>query len=232
LVENDCMDITDEIQQKRSEEKIIQYGVPQGSILRSLLLLIYVNDIGTNVSNDVGIKLTLFTDDTSISITGIDPKDLIFNLHRIDGSILTCFDKNILIINKDKSLALGFHHKSNKHIVFPDIILKDRQATYAPEIKFLGLWLENNLNWDCHVENLIVKLSKLCFAIKMIKLFVCKNIAKTMYFAYLNSSLKYVILGKHYQPLKNFKLQKTAIRLMPNTTSTTSCKLYFRKLKN
>jgi hypothetical protein len=33
LVEIDCMDVTtDEIQQKQSEEKIIQYGVPQGSI--------------------------------------------------------------------------------------------------------------------------------------------------------------------------------------------------------
>jgi hypothetical protein len=36
--------------------------------------------------------------------------------------------------HKDKSLALGFHHKSNKHIVFPEIILKDRQAPYAPNI--------------------------------------------------------------------------------------------------
>jgi len=58
------MDVTaDEIQQKRSEEKIIQYGVPQGSIL-GLLLLLYVYDIDTNISNDIGIKLTLFADDT------------------------------------------------------------------------------------------------------------------------------------------------------------------------
>jgi len=39
--------------------------------------------------------------------------------------------------HKDKSLALGFLHKSNKHIVFPDIILKDRQATYVPAINIL-----------------------------------------------------------------------------------------------
>jgi hypothetical protein len=37
--------------------------------------------------------------------------------------------KNRLIINKDKSLALGFHHKSNKHTVFPGLILKDGQVT-------------------------------------------------------------------------------------------------------
>ena len=42
----------------------VQYGVPQGSILRLLLLLTYVNDIDTNISNDIGIKLTLFDDDT------------------------------------------------------------------------------------------------------------------------------------------------------------------------
>jgi hypothetical protein len=52
LVEIDHLDVTiHEIQQKWSEEKIIQYEVPQGSILGLLLL-------------------TLFADDTSVSITG------------------------------------------------------------------------------------------------------------------------------------------------------------------
>jgi len=38
-----CLDVTAyEIQQKWSEEKIIQCGVPQGSIFRLLLFLIYV----------------------------------------------------------------------------------------------------------------------------------------------------------------------------------------------
>jgi hypothetical protein len=57
-----------------------------------------------------------------------------------------------------------------------------------------GVWLDHYLNWDCHVENLIMTLSKLGFAIKTIKSFVNKNIVKTMHFAYLRSSLKYGIL--------------------------------------
>jgi hypothetical protein len=44
------------------------------------------------------------------------------------------------------------------------------------------------------MENLMVKLGKLCFAIKTIRSFLNKNIVKTMYFAYLHSSLKYGIL--------------------------------------
>jgi hypothetical protein len=73
-----------------------------------------------------------------------------------------------LFKNKDKSLALGFHHKLNKHVVFPDIIFKDRQITYVSETKFVGVWLDHNLNWDFHVGKLVIKLSKLCFAIKTI----------------------------------------------------------------
>ena len=64
-----------------------------------------------------------------ILITGKDIQDLTFNLDKINKSILPLFHNNRLIINKGKSLALGFHHKLNKHVVFPDIILKDRQIT-------------------------------------------------------------------------------------------------------
>jgi hypothetical protein len=179
LVEIDHLDVTThEIQQKWSEEKIIQCGVPQGSILGPLLFLIYLNDIDTNISDDIGIKLTLFADDTSILITGKDIQDLTLNLDKIIKSILPWFDNNRLIIYKDKLLELGFHHKLSKHIVFPDIILKDTQITYVSETKFLGVWLDHNLNWDFHVQRLVIKQSKLCFAIKTIKSFVNKILLK------------------------------------------------------
>jgi hypothetical protein len=104
-----------------------------------LLFLIYVNDTDTYISHDIGIKVILFADDTSILIIGQVTQDLIFSLGTISGSVLPWLDKNRLTINKDKSLALGFHHKSNKHIVFPDIILKDTQITYISELKFGSL---------------------------------------------------------------------------------------------
>ena len=65
---------------------------------------------------------------------------------------------------------------------------------------------------------LVIKLCKLCFAIKTIKSFVNKNIVKTMYFAYMHSSLKYGILfwGNVRNLKKVFKLQKRAIRLIAN----------------
>jgi hypothetical protein len=43
---------------KTAEGKIILYRILQGFFL-GLLFLVYVNGLGTNTSNDIGIKLTL-----------------------------------------------------------------------------------------------------------------------------------------------------------------------------
>jgi hypothetical protein len=90
LVEMDHLHATThKIQQKQSEEKIFQSGVPWGSILGPLLYLIYMNDTDTNISDDIGIKLTLFADDTSILITGKDIQDLTLNLDKSNKNYLT-----------------------------------------------------------------------------------------------------------------------------------------------
>jgi len=50
-----------------SEDYEISYGVPQGSVLCSLLLIIYSNDIPNAIKHS---KTVLFTDDTTIYCIG------------------------------------------------------------------------------------------------------------------------------------------------------------------
>jgi hypothetical protein len=51
----------------RSSSLSINCGVPQGSVLEPLLFLIYVNDIGNTVPNDI---VKLFADDTNLFVFG------------------------------------------------------------------------------------------------------------------------------------------------------------------
>jgi hypothetical protein len=64
-----------------------------------------------------------------------------------------------------------------------NMISKGGQITYASETKFFGVWLNRNLYWDLHTENLLKKLSKLCFDIKTLRSSVSKNVPRTRYFA-------------------------------------------------
>jgi len=73
------------------------------------------------------------------------------------------------------------------------------------------------------MENLIIQLSNLCFAIKKTKSYVNKKSVKTMHFAYIHSFLKYGILfWENSRKLKKmFKLQQNSKRLIANISSTT-----------
>jgi hypothetical protein len=104
-----------------------------------------------------------------------------------------------LLIKNEKSLAIGFHHKNNKNIIFQDIIIKDRKITCASETKFLGIWLDKNLTLDIHRDNLVSKLSKLCCALRTSKKLIDGKVARIMHYAYFYPVLRFYFDVKREQ---------------------------------
>jgi UDP-N-acetylglucosamine 2-epimerase len=99
--------------------------------LGPLLFLIFINDLDESVTDVKGVNLTLFADDTNILVNGNDMQDLALNIDASLKNIFSWFDKNRMLINNEKSLAISFHHKTNKNNILQDIIIKDRQITYV-----------------------------------------------------------------------------------------------------
>jgi hypothetical protein len=76
---------------------------------------------------------------------------------------------NRLIINKEKTVAISFHQPQKVQVQSPQIKMQDTVISYTEHTKLLGLWPDKNIKWSIHTQQLATKLSKICFAVRIIK---------------------------------------------------------------
>ena len=81
---------------ENSSIKHMQYGVPQGSILRPLLFIIYINDL-PNIFNRA--KFILYADDANIIINGANIADIVQQLNALCNILPNCVISNGLALN-------------------------------------------------------------------------------------------------------------------------------------
>ena len=124
----------------------IKCGVPQGSTLGPLLFLLYINDLRLALTKSI---TSHFADDTCIMYANKKMKSLETVLN-LDLKITSDWLKaNKLSLNVDKSKLVIFKSKQ-KRFDNNDISIKLNGCKLNPtdHVKYLGLYLDKNLNWN------------------------------------------------------------------------------------
>jgi hypothetical protein len=123
------------------------------------------------------------------------------------------------------------HAKTNQKYDF-QTSYENRQITKAQNIKFLGIIIDSNLSWKHHIDDIIRKLNKVCFAISSVKPFMSLEVMRLIYFSYFHSILSNGIIfwGNSVHSKYIFKIQKWTIRLITNAGIRDLCRDLFRKL--
>jgi hypothetical protein len=220
---------TNDITSCLSQKRHIKYGVPQGSVLGPVLFLIYINDLETSIKDG---RPTFFADDTSIFLAATNASDVQKKINKTINGLMDWFERNKLVINKGKTVAISFYQPQKKQTEYPPIKLNDTDISYVDQTKFLGVWVDKNLKWCAHTQQLANKLCKICFALRIINRVAGLETVRTLYYAYFQSMLVYGLIfwGNSGEAKLIFKLQKRAIRTMMKIPKMVSCKQYFKFL--
>ena len=184
-----------------SEFKIIEYGCPQGSVLGPLIFLIFNNDLNLHLSFS---NCLLFADDTTIYLTHKDLRHLAWCIREDLATITDWFQANKLTLNLDKSVMLLFNKgkpiTENKY-------LKEVGLPVSDHAKFLGILLDNSLNWNQHFNHVHLMLKCNIKLLKKGKKFLNVHAKKNLYYGHIYSHLTYG-MGSNDNPKSNKEATK------------------------
>jgi hypothetical protein len=215
----------------------ISCGVFQGSILGPILFLCYINDI-FNVSS---LATFLFADDTTCLAENPNLHDLISYVNTELNKLAVWFKANKMAVNVSKTNYIIFHTKGKQinlngcDVVFdsneinanppdPELIQKIERIydkhndPKMQSFKLLGVFLDEHLTMNKHIDHVTAKLSKSLYILNRVKQLISPSSLRKLYFSLFHSHLLYCIniLGCTSQTNINriLVLQKKAVRVI------------------
>ena len=154
-------------------------GVPQGSVLGPLLFIIYTNDLSSCLKNTKAIQ---FADDTTLYMSHKNLHVLYTFVNQDLVSLNDWFRANKLSLNVSKTNYVLF---SNKRLINDNLVLNIGNDEIGKKsfCKFLGVYIDENLDWHEHIDTCKSKLSCSLYAINKVKRLVSSECLKMMYYS-------------------------------------------------
>ena len=144
----------------RSDSRVFQEGLPQGSVLAPLLWLVYVNDIDEGMPEH--ISRSLFADDVALlacARTAGDCDTLLQPcLNMIDDWLQRW--KVTPSVSKCTATMFSLDPQESGGKVKPELRLRDETLPYARNPTFLGIKFDPQLTFTDHVEELKTKMAR------------------------------------------------------------------------
>ena len=187
-------------------------------MLGPVLFVIYINDLSHNIGDtNVSPYAYLFADDLAVSVS--NNKNTVTDLlDQTSLKVKEWCDANALALNNNKTVDITFNISRSVHNI-----------NSKNGAKFLGIYIDQNLGWETHVNYISGKISKNIFILRVLKQKLCEKSLITIYYSYIHSHLSYGILlwGNHSTANKLFILQKRAMRIICGAPPRSHCRSLF-----
>ena len=176
------------IENAKSIISLIEFGVPQGSILGPLLFLLYINDL----PKATNLLTKLYADDTFLCAQNDNMKllesEINLELEKVYNWM--CSNRLTLNISKSKSMII-----TKKRSIEPiSIKINNTELEQCSSYKYLGVLFDIDLSWKNHVDYICNKISRSIGGLATLRHRTSVSVLREVYYALVNSYVQYGIL--------------------------------------
>ena len=135
--------------------------------------------------------MILYSDDSNLIMTAKTYQNLEVACKEQLDTIQSYFHNNSLFLNVSKTNQMIFSTIQGRNIPNLNISVEQNYIEPLEITKFLGLNVDSNLSWDCHVDSMIKKMSSGLYILRRMSYLCSLKTLKSIYFAHIHSHLSY-----------------------------------------
>ena len=163
-----------------SSERSLVCGVPQGSILGLLLVLVYINDLPSCLQHSTA---RMYVDDTNITTTGKSIKEIVIGAKADLENIRIWLKANKLTINVTKTeyMFIASDSSLDKLRDIPYLVLGGKLIKRVKVSKSLRIFIYERLSWRDHIDEISKTICSGISGLRQVREFVTLSTLLTIY---------------------------------------------------
>lgn len=149
------------------------------------------------------------------------------------SNVLSWMHDHNLEINFSKTKLMQFRPRQKCELDLAACSFNNIKLECVPKFSLLGITIDSNINWKCHIQKIKSKISQFIYALRELKKSTDIQTSKVAYYAFAHAWLTYgvTLWGNSTNVQEIFVLQKKCVRIIANIKQRDSCKYHFQNLR-